>query len=68
MKLTNNSNSWVWWRSLSMNDWKQLLTKHDQYFNKMETHKFGSPYNKKMYPSRELIDEIFIAENLVVSN
>jgi murein L,D-transpeptidase YafK len=61
--MDNNSPSWIWWRGLSMNDWTRLLTKHDENFNKFETHKMTSPYTRKMYPSRELIRDIFIAEN-----
>ncbi len=51
-----------WWRSLSINDWKALLAKHDKYYDKMESHKLGSPHNKKKYPDDNLILDMWKKE------
>jgi hypothetical protein len=52
-----------WWRSLSLNEQKALLIKHDPYFNKMESHKITSPYNNKLYPGHDLIFKIWQGED-----
>ncbi len=52
-----------WWRSnLSINEQNELLTRHDPYFNKMESHKVGSTHNKSLYPKEDLILEIWEKE------
>lgn len=52
-----------WWsQTLSMNEHKELLTKYDEYFNKMESHKLYSPYNKNPYPSQELVVKMWEKE------
>jgi hypothetical protein len=51
-----------WWRSLSLNEQKALLIKHDPYFNKMESHKITSPYSNKLYPGHDLIFKIWQGE------
>lgn len=48
----------TWWRSLSINEQKALLTKYDPLFNKMESHKVASPYNTKLYPDYDLIKKM----------
>lgn len=52
-----------WWHeTLSTNNQKELLTKYDEYFDKMESHKLGSIYNKKTYPSIDLIVKMWEEE------
>jgi hypothetical protein len=63
------SQSTLWWRNaLSINEANSLLEKHDPLFNKIESHKIASPYNKRLYPSYELIEKIYLAEGSPIAS